>query len=181
MKIEELINAATRACNAVADYYEKQSNPLLPLGLAADEVYPRREPAPAPLGEIAAPPKTRAKKEKSAAPAPAPLAAPTGDPLMQSDTTQAPPAAAPVKTASAVAGMTEDQSLDRAKELAKLIVEAYPEKESSNRPKGFRLAMELLSKFKVARTTDLIHAQRLQFITEGDLLLAAAPKPAGVA
>lgn len=161
MKIEELIIAATRACNAVADYYEKQSNPLLPLTPAAD-VYPRAEPAPAKPA--------RTKKDKPAAPPAA--AAPAGDPLMQAETTPLPPAS----PAAVAAVLTEDQSLERAKDLAKLIVEAYPEKEpSTNRPKGFRLAMELLSKFKVSRTTDLIHSQRIQFIAEGDLILKAAP------
>lgn len=126
-------------------------------------------PAPEPKPE----PKTRAKKDKVAA-APAPVA--PSDPLMQAEVAPipAPVAAAPAAAAASVV-MTEDQSLDRAKNLAKLIVEAYPEKEAgTNRPKGFRLAMELLSKHKVARTTDLIHSQRLQFIAEGDALLAAA-------
>ena len=33
-EIQELVKAATRACNAFAEYYEKQSNPLLPLAPA---------------------------------------------------------------------------------------------------------------------------------------------------
>lgn len=113
--------------------------------------------------------------------------APAGDPLMQAEVAPTNVLAGEMKGAAAAVAavfsmpvLTEDQSLDRAKELAKLIVEAYPEKEAgTNRPKGFRLAMELLAKHKVARTTDLIHSQRLQFIAEGDAILKAAP--AGVA
>jgi hypothetical protein len=124
----------------------------------------------------AAPRARKPKTDAPAAPAPAPAipAAPL-DPLMQDETT-APPAA-PAPAAPAAAGvLTEDQSLDKAKDIAKRLVEAYPEKEpSTNRPKGFRLAMELLGKHKVARTTDLVHAQRVQFVTEGEALIGKAP------
>lgn len=126
---------------------------------------------------------TKPRGKKAAAAAPAPILAPSAatiapsipvDPLMQDETTAPPPP--PAAAAAAGAGvLTEDQSLDKAKDIAKRLVEAYPEKEpATNRPKGFRLAMELLGKHKVARTTDLVHAQRVQFVTEGEALIGKA-------
>lgn len=130
----------------------------------------------APTGTVtAAPaaPKTRTKKEKPAESAPS-APTPSGDPLMQAETSHALPPAAPQVPAS-VAVLTEEQSLEKAKDLAKKLVEAFPQKGADNRPQGFRMALDLLAKFKVARTTDLVHADRLTFIAEGEAMLAKAP------
>ncbi len=136
-------------------------------------------PSALPTETVAAPAKApRAKKEKaSVLVAPIPFEPPTGDPLMQAEAA-APAPAAQVLTSTVV--YTEEKSALRAADLAKTLCTTFDEKEANNRPKGFRLALELLAKHKVARTTDLVHAQRLAFIADAEALLKTAPVPAGV-
>lgn len=144
-----LMQKIERLIDLMIAHYESKNQPALPLN-------PEESTAPKPR-------KTRAPKVEAAAPA-----APAGDPLMQGDET------APATAAAPAAVLTEQESLDRAKDLAKKLCETFSEPEANNRPRGFNLAMGLLNKHKVARATDLIHSQRLSFIAEAEALLAKA-------
>ena len=84
---------------------------------------------------------------------------------------------------AAKADMTEIESSAAAQDAAKAIVQRFPKSGADNRPEGFHLAKKLLNEdFRVARITDLVHAQRLQFITKVKALIAGADKqPVGIA
>lgn len=161
----DVLAATARLFNAVAETLEKAANPLVARETSAV--------APAPV-----PPAAEPKKRKKAEPAAAVPAAPSApaadvDPLMQAEAPAAVPPPAPDATASRM-GYNEAESAAKAAELAKALCNAFPEKEANNRPKGFNLAMGILSKFKVARTSDLIHSQRLEFIAQAEPLLPRA-------
>lgn len=160
----DLMKKLERVLDLLIVVLERQANPLTVVAAA---------PAPA---AGAAEPKKRTKKEPAAPVPPAPVEPPTGDPLMQAEVTA--PAAAPATAPAGAVVYTEAESAAKAAELAKNLCNAFPEKEANNRPKGFRLALDLLAKHKVARTTDLVHAQRLQFIVEAEAILKTVPAAA---
>lgn len=117
-------------------------------------------------------PKTRKKAEAAAAPAPAAPAEAPFDPMM--DTGGAAAAAAPAAPA-APAAMTEAESTVKAQEANKALVKAFPAPQADKMPEGFHKARALLAEFGVARTTDLIHTQRIAYIAKIDALIAARP------
>lgn len=112
-------------------------------------------------------PKTRKPRATKAEPAAAPAPVAPVDPLMDLGAAPTQPAAAPE--------MTEAESAAKVQEAAKDIVKAFPKIGAENRPEGFHMARKLLNdEFKVARITDLVHAQRIQFITKVAALVAKA-------
>lgn len=121
---------------------------------------------------IAAPaaPKTRKKAEPAAAPAPAAPAEAPFDPMMDTGGAAATPPAP-----AAPAAMTEAESTVKAQEANKALVKAFPTPQADKMPEGFHKAKALLSEFGVARTTDLVHAQRIAYIAKIDALIAARP------
>lgn len=173
--MEELIKALTRAANAVAEYYEKASAPLLPLARTSVVEKYRDVKAEAPAGPAAGiekPRKTRAPKAE----APAPKAE-TADPTDLIGSDDLPPALKPAQ-----GQMTEKESETAVKEAARALIQRFAAPRG-DRPEGFHIAMEILAdKFKTTRLTDLTHPQRLAFIQEAKRRIAEADKlsPVGV-
>ena len=89
----------------------------------------------------------------------------------------------PVATAAAVEPeMTEQESSEKVREAAKAVVKRFPNSSATDgNPEGFHMAKKLLTeKYKVARITDLVHAQRVQFIQDVNFLVANADTRVGV-
>lgn len=150
----EVLTATARLLNAVAATLENANNP--------DVKAEFEEKIPDVVTQ-----KPR-KEKKTAAPA-APPSAPAFDPMM--DVGDAPKSAAP----AAPAAMTEAESTLKAQEANKALVKAFPTIGADKMPEGFHKAKALLSEFGVARTTDLVHAQRVSYIAKIDALIAAKP------
>lgn len=161
----DLIKALTRLANAGAEYLEKQSSPLLPLGVdptkTASEAIRALPDAPAPTPAE----NKKARKPKAQADAPAPAA----------------PAPAPL------AEMTEEQSAKQVYDYAKALIQRYPkpvedgtkDKDGQPFPEGYHMARKLLAgDFKVGKIADLVHAQRVQFIVKVRELVAKADSAA---
>lgn len=148
--MSELIQAWTRAGNAIADYFEKAGSPLLPF--TAAPVVAAAEPA-------AAPAKVRAsKKEKAPAPE---LPAPTASP------------ADILPPGPALPDMTEEQSAKAVYEVCAAFVQRF----AKATPDGRTAALAILAEqFKVAAIKDLVHSQRLQFISALKTKIADADK-----
>ena len=147
-KIEKLVDELTGAAVEVRTYYARLNGSELPL-----------------VGTVIGA-KIRKPRAAKDAPVTAP-ATPAFDPM-----TDMGGAAAPAPT-SAPAGMTEAESAIKAQEANKAIVKAFPTKQSDGMPEGFHKAKAILTEFGVARTTDLVHAQRIQYVAKLDALLAA--------
>ena len=174
--MNELIQAATRALNAVASYYEKQagvpSQPNLPLR----ETAPTATPEAPMAGEQPAAKPGRTRKPK-VEPAPETL----GEKLGLHT-----PASAPVAGAALIkeAVMTEAQSEER----LKVVGEAFVQRFSKTGDAVGEVKATIESRFKVTRLRDLVHAQRVELIgvLEGRIKeidskqtqAAAAPVPA---
>lgn len=179
----ELIQALTRAANAVAVYYEKQANPL---GGITDT-----PPALAGLLKVAAavtdaieplPVKTRKPRTpKEDAPKAVPVE-PVVDPTLDILGLRGGVVA---ETPAPIAELTEEESVAKARELGMALVKRFNKPTGKLGPKGepipegYDVALRLLADdFHVARIGDLVHAQRLQFITRVKALIAAADKVA---
>lgn len=170
--MNELIQAWTRAGLAVAAYYEKAANPLLKAGF--------EERVPEIVTEK---PKTRKKADPkvdvplAGGPAVAQNGAPAVDPLMQGADAQTPPATNIGKPGGPAVdpNMTEAESTIKAQEANKALVKAFPVKQADGMPEGFHKAKVILAEYGVARTTDLVHAQRVGYIAKIDALIAARP------
>jgi hypothetical protein len=166
--MNELIQAWTRAANAVAAYYEQEA--LNPIKAAQRIAAPADERAAAVYAELKKERKPRASKAEPAAPA-APF-----DPMMDTGGSAAVDTRAEVKAGQATApvAMTEAESTAAAQDANKRLVKAFPTISTADKmPEGFHKAKALLAEFGVARTTDLVHAQRVQYITKIDALIAA--------
>lgn len=160
--MNELIQAWTRAGNAVAAYYEKAGSPLLTV--------PAQPEAPDSPTAIDAELRTRTPRKPRAVKEPA-APAPTFDPMMDMGGAAAPSPAAP----AAPVAMSEAESTAGAQDANKRLVKAFPTILSADKmPEGFHKAKALLSEFGVARTTDLVHAQRVQYIAKIDALIVGA-------
>jgi hypothetical protein len=127
------------------------------------------------LGEETTKAPRKAKKAADVAASATPVEAlPAKDPLLD--------APAPAPAAAAPVAMSESESAARAAEANKAIVRAYPTKGADDLPEGFHKAKAVLAEFGVARTTDLVHAQRLQYIARLEAMIAAkAASPAQAA
>ena len=155
--MDELIKAATAFFKAGAAYYEKQ-NALL--GLAPTAAPEAARPEGQETGaQVARTRKPRAPKEEKAA---------------------APAQAAPV---APLAEMTEEQSGKEVYNYAKNLIQRYPkpvvdgtvDKDNNPFPEGYHMARKILAEgFKVGKIADLVHAQRVQFITQVRALIAKA-------
>lgn len=155
-KLEKLVDELIGAAAEARTYYARLNGSELPVS-----------------GAVTEKPK-RTKKADAPAPAPAPAAtpaAPASDPLMQGADVQ--PAAQPAPAAPAA--MTEAESTVKAQEANKALVKAFPVKQADGMPEGFHKAKVLLAEYGVARTTDLVHAQRVGYIAKIDALIAARP------
>jgi len=142
--MNELIQAWTRAGNAVAAYFEKAAqvpSTLIPPGTVLDTT----------PGPIEAPKPRKPRAPKAEAPA-APVA---------------PAAPAPAPTAGEV---TEEASLLEIKAIAKTYVQRFANQVDGI--KAFRQLMS--DKVKVARLDDLVHAQRLIVIEAAKAEIAKA-------
>ena len=151
--MKELIEALTRAANAVAAYYE---------GAAPTTRATPTQPEPE-----AAPRKGRAKKdsEKTAAETTAGAA----------DVGLDGPAAAPAKAAKK-GEMTEEESAKAVTDTAKLLVSKFNKPQSDGKPEGFHIAKKLLIEdFHVGRLSDLSHDQRIEFVKQVKEILTKEP------
>ena len=156
--MQELIKALTRAANAVAEYYEKQSNPLLPL-------YPTMA------------------EEKAAQEAALKTLPPQESTLGKTRKPRGPNKEKPITAAETIAAlpaqeMTEPEAVKAAEEVNRMLVKQFA-KPVDGRPEGFHIARKILAEdFKVEKMAQLAHAQRLQYITKVRALLAQAPAAA---
>lgn len=149
--MKELIDALTRAANAVAAHYEKGEQGCPDCGRPMNAVSPVR-----PLSEDAPAPKARGGKKKVDAPA-----SPNDDILAEASG-KGTAHAAPKKKEE----MTEEESAKAVTDTAKLLVSKYSKPSSpDNKPEGFHIAKALLIEdFKVGRLSDLSHEQRVEFV-----------------
>ena len=159
--MKELIEAITRAANAIAAYYEKEGNPV---GTAVARIVATAPEKP--LSEdVPAPKKARAKKETTTVETPA-----TADVGFD--------ALAPAKVAKK-SGMTDEESAKAVTDTAKLLVAKFNKPQADGKPEGFHIAKRLLIEdFKVGRLSDLSHEQRIEFVKQVKEILTK--EPAGV-
>lgn len=144
--MKELIEALTRAANAVADHYEGKA-----------PVDRRFTTEPAPEKQDSLPKKTRVKKEVAPE-------APVADVGLDLD-------AAPAKSAKK-GEMTEEESAKAVTDNAKLLVAKFNKPGEAGKPEGFYMAKKLLvDDFKVGRLSDLSHEQRVEFVKQVKVLL----------
>lgn len=148
--MDELIRQLTLLAITARQYYERELGQV-PLNLPVDGKVKEEAPAK----------RTRKAKEETTA---AVESAPTKE-------------AEPVK--AAVAEITEEESLTQALEVAKLLMKRF-DKQIDGKAEGYHKARKLLVEhFKAGKIGDLVHAQRLQFVTLAKAELEKAP--AGVA
>lgn len=153
--MDELLKALTRAANAVAEYYEKQSNPLLPLINRMEKVAAAVQENP----EIKTR-KPRAPKAEAAAEQPS----------------EKPAAAAPAE-------MTEADSLKEVRAVAKVYVQRFANQVDGI--KAFRDLMAATCKvgkiddLQHAQRLQMIVAAKAE-INKADKPAAASPVGAGV-
>ncbi len=160
----ELIAATTRMFNAVtAVLLLALEQERIEAGVVAG--------APAPVATaVAEPQPEKPKRAKKAAEVAAPAPAPAFDPMMDMGGHVGAAPAAP----AAPFAMTEAESTAAAQEANKRLVKAFPTKKAGDdMPEGFYKAKAVLTEFGVARTTDLVHAQRVQYVAKIDALIAA--------
>ncbi len=149
--MKELIEALTRAANAVAAHYEGKA----PTTRAAQpEATPEK-----PLSEdVPALKKSRAKKE--------PAAHEAGVGLDD---------APAKKDEKVVGGMSEEDSTKGVTDIAKLLVSKF-NKPIEGKPEGFHIAKKILIEgFKVGRLSDLSHEQRVAFNKQVKEILTKEP------
>ncbi len=159
--MKELIEALTRAANAVAAHYEgkpvSQTRPVNELDRRAAEAAPEKEAETAPK-------KSRAKKSPEAAPAESAVGLDAAEPAAKKDK-----------------GMTEDESAKATTDVAKLLVSKFSKPVApDNKPEGFHIAKKILIEgFRVGRLSDLSHEQRVDFIAQvKDILTNGVPAAA---
>lgn len=150
--MEELLKALTRAANAVADYYEgKGKQPVAGWIQKEMERVPTTTPGATPaLSQPEKPKGGRPRKSKSEETVHAEHLTPLAR--------------------KRIADLTEEESAKEVFEYAKMMVKIYNKPgalgpDGQPAAEGFHLVKDTLSKiFKVGKTADLVHAQRLQYM-----------------
>lgn len=152
----ELIQALTRAANAVAAYYEKQAYPITASLTAA---------ASAAVDAPAEPPKVRKPRAAKLTEA------------QKDDISGGAPASNPLPVApTATKDLSEDDSILEVRNIAKTYAKRF-----ANQLDGVAAFRKLMADTcKVGKMDDLVHAQRLQLIGVVKAEIAKADKPAGV-
>lgn len=143
--MKELIEAITRAANAVAAYYEGAA-PTTRATTSETEVEPATR-------------RTRAKKETTEAPA--------------ADIGLDEPAS--VKPAAKKGGMTEEESAKAVTDTAKLLVSKFSKVVDGKPEGFHIAKKLLIEGFKVGRLSDLSHEQRIDFVKQVKEILTKEP------
>ena len=155
--MEELLKAAIRAFNAIAEHYE--NHPKLPL---RDAVSPENLPNTAAVVAKAAEPAAPAKRGRPKAVKAESVSAPVMDADIL-DTSPPPPL------------VSETESQKQAEDMARALVQRFS-KTIDGKPQGFHLAKKLLAEFGAQRLHDLTHGQRVTFTRLANEILADADK-----
>lgn len=139
--MKELVDAVTRAANAVATYYETKALEMNPVPPAPTK--PLSEDVPA------AKPKRAAKKAE-----------------VLDDIPEGPAVPDRPTPPGREREITESESVKAVTDTAKLLVAKYSKPVApDNKPEGFHIAKVLLIEdFKVGRLSDLSHEQRVEFV-----------------